>query len=201
MKYIVVILCGLVACNQPKEAPAEAASEGAAAEVEAAPAPAAEPGAMAIPEREADGDRVSKNGHLEHKVGEVSVDVRFGKPLVKEREIWGALVPYGEVWRTGANEATTLAVDKDVTIEGQALPAGVYSVFTIPNESEWTVIVNKTASQWGAYKYDAGQDVLRVTVTPTEAEHTEAMDVQGSDTGIVLRWEKVAVPVTIAPAG
>lgn len=203
MKNLIVILSLAVACNQPKEAPAEAAAEGAAAEVAKAPEAAAEPTAEAgaIPERESDVDRVSKNGHLTHTVGGVAIDVRYGMPMVKERELWGSLVPYGQIWRTGANEATTVALDKDVLVEGEALPAGVYSLFTVPTDGDWTIVFNKTASQWGAYKYDEGEDALRVTVTPTTSEHVEAMTFKGSDTGLVLHWGKLAVPVTIAPAG
>jgi len=120
---------------------------------------------------------------------------------VRERVIWGELVPYGELWRTGADEATTVTFDADVMVEGEKLPAGTYSLFTIPGEEEWTVIFNKVAEQWGGYDYDQNEDALRVTVEPTEHEHVEAMDfaIDGSD--VVLRWEKVAVPFTVEKAG
>ena len=202
MKGTLIFLLALAAgCSAQKADTEGAAAEAvpAADQMEAEKAPEAE--AAAIPERGSDAERKSKNGHLVHTVGGVAVDARFGRPEVRERAVWGELVPMGKVWRTGADEATTVAFDQDVTVNGEALPAGVYSLFTVPAEGEWTVIFNKTAKQWGAYDYDQAQDALRVTATPTEAEHVEAMDIQGTDTGFVIRWEKVAVPVTVAAAG
>ena len=86
--------------------------------------------------------------------------------LSKDGLIWGDLVPYGKVWRTGANEATTFETDKDIMIKEQKLPAGKYALFTIPGETEWTWIFNSVWDQWGAYKYDESKDVLRVKSTP-----------------------------------
>jgi Protein of unknown function (DUF2911) len=163
--------------------------------------PAAAP-TSAIPERKSDADRKSKNGHLVHRIGEVNVDVRFGRPEARGRTLFGDVVPYGVVWRTGADEATTFSVDKDVLVNGQRLPAGVYALLAIPNQSgPWTVIFNKVAAQWGAFSYDAAQDALRVDATPAPAEAVEAMDIQGTPDGITLRWGTVSLPVTIAPAG
>ena len=90
---------------------------------------------------------------------------------MKGRPIWGQLVPYGQVWRSGANEATTITFDQPVMVEGQPLAAGTYSLFTIPTEKQWTMIFNKTAKQWGAFKYDDKQDALRVTVTPQKGHY------------------------------
>lgn len=201
MTSILVVL-SIFACTQPKADPAPAPAPEPAVETEGAAAEVAEvPGAMVIPERADEPDRVSKNGHVVHKVGDVTVDIRFGKPQVKGRTIWGDLVPYGQIWRTGANEATTVAFDGDVTVEGQALPAGVYSFFTIPGEETWTVIFNREAKQWGSFKYAEGEDALRVTVTPSEAEPAEEMVFEGTDEGFVLRWAELAVPVKVSPAG
>jgi len=147
-----------------------------------------------------DSDRVSKNGGAEGTVDGVSVVLDYGRPEVREREIWGGLVPWGEVWRTGANEATTIELGADVLVEGESLPAGRYGLFTIPGEGEWTIIFNRVADQWGAFDYDAAEDALRVTVEPQAAEHVEALDFEVGDDGIVLRWEEVAVPVSIAAA-
>ncbi|RMG72406.1 MAG: DUF2911 domain-containing protein, partial [Bacteroidetes bacterium] len=97
-------------------------------------------------------------------IGTAEITINYGSPAAKGRTLWGDLVPYGAVWRTGANEATTFTVSQDVTIEGQTLPAGTYSLFTIPGESDWTIIFNKTAEQWGAYEYDEAADALRVKV-------------------------------------
>ncbi|MEL6654610.1 MAG: DUF2911 domain-containing protein, partial [Bacteroidota bacterium] len=100
----------------------------------------------------------------------VSVTVNYGSPSVKGRTIYGDLVPYDQVWRSGANEATIITVSKDASISGQSLPAGTYGFFTIPGESDWTLIFNKVSEQWGAYQYDEGQDQMRVKVTPMAAE-------------------------------
>lgn len=113
--------------------------------------------------------RPSPPAQVSQKVGATTVSINYGQPSVKGRKIWGDLVPYGQVWRTGANEATTFEADKDVKIEGMALPAGKYSFFTIPNEREWTIIFNKAAAQWGAFKYDEKQDALRVNVKPKKS--------------------------------
>lgn len=147
-----------------------------------------------------DADRASKNGQVSGEIDGVEVTVDFGRPNVKGREIWGGLVPYGKVWRTGADEATTITLSGDVTVEGKALSAGKYALFTIPEKGNWTVIFNKTAKQWGAFKYDEGQDALRVTVTPNKADFVESMNFELDGPALVLRWDKLAVPVTIKPA-
>lgn len=154
----------------------------------------------ALAQRGDDSDRVSKNGAASGTVDGVDVSLAYGRPNVNGRDIWGGLVPYGEVWRTGANEATTITFSSDVTIEGEPLPAGTYSLFTIPGEEEWTVIFNETAQQWGAYDYDAQYDALRVTVTPREHEMTESMDFHVGDGEVVLVWDELAVPFTVAAA-
>lgn len=152
----------------------------------------------ALAQRGDDSDRVSKNGAASGTIDGVDVSLEYGRPNVNGRDVWGGLVPYGQVWRTGANEATTITFSSDVTIEGEPLPTGTYSLFTIPGEDEWTVIFNKTAQQWGAYDYDEGEDALRVTVTPREHEMTEAMDFQVGDGEVVLLWDELAVPFTVA---
>lgn len=148
-----------------------------------------------------DADRVSKNGRTEGEIDGVGVVLEYGRPNVKERKIWGGLVPHGEVWRTGANEATTIELGADVKIEGESLAAGKYSVFTVPGEGDWTVVFNKVASQWGAFNYDKNEDALRVTVKPGECEHVEAMDFVIEDSSVVLRWENVAVAFDVAASG
>ncbi len=131
----------------------------------------------------------------------VEVIVTYGSPSVKERTIWGELVPYDVVWRTGANEATTFSVNQAIMVAGQELPAGTYGLFTIPGESDWTIIFNETAEQWGAYEYDESKDVLRVKVSPEmseEASETMEFGVSGND--VIIMWENVAVPFTIEAA-
>lgn len=159
-------------------------------------------GLIAVPttfaQRADDSDRASKNGKTEATIGDVDVVIEYGRPNVKGRSIWGELVPFGKVWRTGANEATTIAFSGDVVVDGEALPAGTYSLFTIPGEEEWTVIFNKTAAQWGGFNYDAEQDALRLTVTPVEVEHVESMDFVVDDSTVTLRWAEVGVPFVIS---
>ena len=147
-----------------------------------------------LAERGDDSERSSKNGMTKGAIGGVEVAVEFGRPNVKGRTIWGDLVPYGEVWRTGADEATTITFGGDVMIEGRKLAAGTYALFTIPGESEWTFIFNKVAKQWGAFKHDKAEDALRVSVTPSAAaDHVESMAFVIDGSSVVLRWEKLAV--------
>jgi hypothetical protein len=132
------------------------------------------------------------------KVGAATVKITYCQPSARNRKIMGGLVPYGEVWRTGANEATTLEFDKPVKIEGKDVPAGKYALFTIPGENEWTIILNKETKQWGAYKYNDKEDLLRVTVKPTKtAAFVETFNISTGKDEIVLKWENTAVPVKI----
>ncbi|MEJ8757831.1 DUF2911 domain-containing protein [Pontibacter sp. H259] len=134
------------------------------------------------------------------KVGGATVTINYSSPSVKGRTIWGELVPYGKVWRSGANEATTVTFDKDVLIEGKPLAAGTYSFYTIPTEDKWTVIFNKTAKQWGT-QYDEKQDALRMTVTPRKAPvMSERLKYDITTDGLLLTWENLAVPVKITAA-
>jgi hypothetical protein len=144
--------------------------------------------------------RASPKAAITQTVGTTTVTVNYCRPGVKGREIWGKLVPYGEVWRTGANEATTISFSDPVMVEGQKLDAGTYALFTIPTTGDWTVIFNKQAEQWGAYNYKPEMDVLRVTVKPMAHDPVEWMQFifSGlSDTGatLELQWEKLCVPV------
>ncbi len=146
----------------------------------------------------AQNQKPSPAASAEFKSGAATIKINYSAPSVKGREIWGKLVPYGEVWRAGANEATTFETDKDIKVEGKTLPAGKYSFFTIPGEKEWTIIFNKTAKQWGAYSYKQADDVLRVTVTPAAAAAAnEVLKYEGTKTGFSLLWEKLEVKVKI----
>lgn len=148
-----------------------------------------------------DAKRLSKNGHAEGTAGGVGVVIEYGRPNVKGRVIWGDLVPWGKVWRTGADEATTIAFDRDVTIEGKPLARGTYGLFTVPGEKGWTVVFNKVADQWGAFDYDARQDALRVEVAPRPHEATETLTFTLEGDAVVLRWEKVEVAFRVGAAG
>lgn len=132
------------------------------------------------------------------KINGATITINYGSPSVRAREIWGKLVPFNQVWRAGANDATTFETDKDLTIEGSKLPAGKYSFFVIPNEKECVIIFNKEAKQWGAYKYDEKQDQLRVTVKQKAAETmAEKLVYTINKDTIVLSWEKWNIPFSV----
>lgn len=143
----------------------------------------------------------SQRQEIVQNVGDTKVSIIYHRPNIKARKVWGGLVPYGEVWRTGANNATVFEVSNDVTIGGQKLPKGKYSLYTIPTESDWTIIFNKTWDQWGTV-YDAKLDAIRVTAKPMPAEFRETMsfeidNVTGKTAEVAIRWDKVAVPFTV----
>lgn len=140
---------------------------------------------------------------LEIKEGQIngkSISVHYGSPSVKGRTIWGDLVPYNVVWRTGANEATYIDIPQEITVGGKTLPAGKYSLFTIPKESgAWTVIFN---SDWdlehGHFQYDEKNDVLRIESMPTwESSSAEKFSIDLESPGLVIRWEKLKLPIAI----
>src|SRR5687767_7863572 len=146
--------------------------------------------------------RPSPSATLMQTVGLTDVTIKYSRPGVKGRAIWGGLVPWDKVWRTGANEATTIAFSEDVTINGQKLPKGTYSLHTTPGQSAWKVHFNSVADQWGSYSYDAAKDVVVVNATPQAAPHAEWLTFEipemTTDTAkIAIRWEKIAVPFTV----
>ena len=147
-----------------------------------------------------DANRLSKNGKTEGSIDGIDLTLEYGRPSVKDRKIWGGLVPYDKVWRTGADECSTITLSSDVTIQGEDLGAGTYSLFTVPGEEEWTVIFNKVAEQWGAFNYDESKDALRVTAQSRPAEFIESLEIQIEGSEVVLRWADLAVPFTIAAA-
>ncbi|MBF9254476.1 DUF2911 domain-containing protein [Pontibacter sp. 172403-2] len=141
--------------------------------------------------------RPSPPATVSGKVGDANVTINYSSPSVKGRTVWGELVPYGKVWRAGANEATTIEFSDDVTVEGKPLKAGKYSFYTLPGEDEWTVIFNKVPDQWGTV-YDEKQDALRVKVKPVKsASMNERLKYDVTKDGILLSWENLEVPVTI----
>lgn len=127
----------------------------------------------------------------EGMVGDAKITINYSSPAVKGRMIWGDLVPMNEVWRAGANEATTFTTTKDITVEGQKLPAGTYGFFIIPSETgQSTFIFNKVAKQWGAFDYDKAQDVLRVQVPSGEGSSMEERLVyEVKPSSFEIRWE------------
>jgi len=166
----------------------------AALTIAAAPSPAHTPD-LNLP-------RVSQKAEVMQTVGLTDITITYCRPGVKGRPIWGALVPYDKVWRTGANEATTFEVSTDCTVNGQPLPAGTYSLHTIPSTGDWTVIFNRVAKQWGSFAYSDTADALRLKVRPEAHEFTEWMsfsfpEVDVDKATIALDWEKLRVPFEV----
>lgn len=177
-----------------------------------------------------DTPRPSQKASVMQRIGVTDVTITYSRPGVKGRKIWGdplpeqtakgeatlddeekrpasaAMVPYGHVWRTGANEATQFVVTDDVLINGQKLAAGSYSLHTIPNKDEWTIVFNGTANQWGSFDYDAAKDTLRVKVKPQWVNDSQewleySFDPVTEDSAQVnIRWEKISVPFTVKVA-
>lgn len=169
--------------------------------------------------------RASQKATVTQTVGVTDVTVTYSRPGVKGRAIWGdppanttgtatldnasqrpkdaVLVPYGHVWRAGANEATQFIVTDDVLVNGQPLKAGTYSLHMIPGREDWTIIFNSDAGQWGSFSYDEAKDVLRIKAKPQPvAEHQEWMlfsidPVTENTAQVSLRWEKLSVPFTV----
>ncbi|HYO14024.1 MAG TPA: DUF2911 domain-containing protein [Thermoanaerobaculia bacterium] len=146
--------------------------------------------------------RPSPKASVSQTIGVTEVSLHYSSPGVKDRTIWGELVPYNEVWRTGANENTTITFSTPVKIQGKELPAGTYGLQTIPTPGDWTVIFSKDAELWGAFNYKPENDALRVQVKPQPADFRERMiftfeGTTDTSSDIVLHWEKLRVPFTV----
>lgn len=173
--------------------------------------------------------RPSQKASVMQRIGPTDITITYSRPGIKGRKIWGdplpeqtakakgeatldnqnerpkdaVIVPYGHMWRTGANEATMFEVNSDVLINGQKLAAGSYSLHTIPNKDEWTIIFNGTANQWGSFSYDPAKDTLRVKAKPQAVAESQewlafSIDPVAEDTAQVnIRWEKISVPFTV----
>jgi len=146
--------------------------------------------------------RESQHAKLVQRVGITDITVNYHRPLVKGRKVWGGIVPYGQVWRAGANENTTIEFSDPVTIEGKPLARGIYGLHMLPTENEWTVIFSKNSSAWGSFTYNQAEDALRVTVKPQPSEMREALayefeNVTPDSAVVSLHWEKLAVPFKV----
>jgi hypothetical protein len=146
--------------------------------------------------------RASQHATITQTVGLTDIAIDYSRPVAKGRAIFGGLVPYDKVWRTGANDATTITFSDDVTINGQALPKGAYSLHTIPGKDSWTIIFNKVAKQWGSFNYDQAQDALRVTAKPQKAPFAEVFtigipDVTPDNATVSLHWADLSVSFTV----
>ena len=134
-------------------------------------------------------------------LGDADVFITYSQPAVKERQIWGDLVPYDRIWRTGANEATVLSNTGDILVNGDTLLAGNYALYTIPSKDKWTIILNTKYEVWGAYDYDQSLDVLRFEVEPTtDNPKTERMTFLIDDTGVVtFAWDQLKFDFLVTP--
>jgi tetratricopeptide (TPR) repeat protein len=147
--------------------------------------------------------RQSQKAEIVQRIGITDVTIVYHRPLAEGRKIWGGLVPYGEVWRAGANENTLITFPNDVTIEGKSLPAGTYGLHMIPGENEWTVIFSKMHTAWGSFSYKEAEDALRVTVKPQTSDMHNALtydfdQLKPDSAVVVMSWDKVAVPFKVA---
>ena len=146
--------------------------------------------------------RESQAARLTQRLGITDVTIHYSRPLVRERKIWGGLVPYDAVWRAGANENTTIEFTNPMSIENKPLNKSTYGLFMIPGENEWTVIFSKSSASWGQYTYTPAEDALRVTVKPQPSDFHEALtydfdDLKPDSTLVNMRWEKLAVPFRV----
>src|SRR5437899_2830677 len=147
---------------------------------------------------------VSQAAEVKQRIALTDITVKYHRPLVNGRKIWGGLVPYGKVWRAGANENTTIEFSDPVSVEGKPLAKGVYGLHMIPNPDSWTVIFSKTNTAWGSYSYKQDEDALRVNVKskplPESEEELEFEfeDLKPDSTAVTLKWEKLGVPFTVS---
>ncbi len=146
--------------------------------------------------------QASPEASVAQTVGLTDIQIRYHRPAVNKRKIWGGLVPYGEVWRAGANENSTIAFSSDVTIGGHKLTAGTYGLHMLPTEKDWTAIFSHQSAAWGSFSYDPKEDAARVTVTPQPAEFQERLSYaleEPTETSVqaAMRWEKVRVAFPI----
>jgi hypothetical protein len=154
-----------------------------------------------VQERQAPRIRPSQHGTVSQHVADTTITIDYNRPVARGRELFGALVPWGRVWCPGADECTTLAVSTDVKIDGQALPSGTYSLWALPEQERWTMIVNKVQPVFHT-RYPTGQDVLRIQTTPRTGSQMETLAfyfpvVDGKHAELVLHWGTTVVPLEI----
>lgn len=146
----------------------------------------------------------SPHASVSQRVGLTDITIDYHRPAVGKRKIWGALVPYNEPWRAGANENTTITFSTPVTVGGKQVPAGTYGLHMIPTPTTWTVALSTVSIAWGSFTYDPKEDAARFTVTPTQAEHQESLQYRfenptETSANVVLHWERLQVsfPITV----
>jgi len=147
--------------------------------------------------------RDSQRASVTQRIGITDITVNYHRPLVKGRTIWGKVVPYGQVWRAGANENTTITFTDAVSVEGNPLDKGTYGLHMIPNQDQWIIAFSRVNTAWGSFSYKESEDALRVTVKPQATEFQEALQYEidqptENSAVVTMRWEKVAVPVKVS---
>jgi tetratricopeptide (TPR) repeat protein len=147
--------------------------------------------------------RQSQRAEITQRIGITDISIVYHRPLVNGRKVWGDLVPYGQVWRAGANENTIVKFPTDVMVEGKPLAAGVYGLHMIPGENEFTVIFSKMHTAWGSFSYNQSEDALRVAVKPQPTEMHNALtydfdQLQPDSAVVVMSWDKLAVPFKVS---
>jgi tetratricopeptide (TPR) repeat protein len=145
----------------------------------------------------------SQRADISQRIGLTEIAIHYHRPLAKDRKIWNGVVPYGKVWRAGANENTTISFSDPVLIDGKPLDRGTYGLHMIPNAEEWTIIFSKNSTSWGSFTYDQAEDALRVTAKPKTADSHHALtyefdDLQPDSAVVQMEWEKIAVPFTVS---
>ena len=147
--------------------------------------------------------RASQHGLVSQRIGITDITINYHRPLANGRQVWGKLVPYGQVWRTGANEATTFVTDAGLSIGGKDIPGGSYTIFTVPNQDKWQLIVNKKNAEWGIpYKYEAdelGRFDMSVSKTPGPVENfTISFHEMGDGCHMYMDWENTRATIEIS---
>src|ERR1700687_5203549 len=147
--------------------------------------------------------RQSQRAQISQRIGITDITIKYHRPLVNDRKVWDALVPYGKVWRAGANENTTITFSDPVLIEGKPLDKGTYGLHMIPNADEWTIIFSRNSTSWGSFTYDPAEDALRIAVKPGPADMHNALtysfnQLQPDSAVVELEWEKITVPFKVS---
>lgn len=202
--------CASGAANHHHEHTHPAPSEPAPVVAVVAPSPAASPQNPSpdvlrqLPEL----PQKSPGAQVRQEVGITTIEVIYSSPAARGRTVWGELVPFGEKWRTGANAPTRVSFEHDVSVGDKPVPAGTYTLFTIPTESTWTVVLNKDPKNEGVFAHDAAQDVARIEVPSSEGPARERLiflfeDTTDEGTKLVLEWagKRVAIPIAIDTKG
>lgn len=146
---------------------------------------------------------ISQRASVTQRIGLTDITIVYYAPLVGGRELFGKIIPYGKVWRAGANQNTTITFGDDAAVEGKPVPAGTYGLHVIPDQDQWTIIFSKNSTSWGSFSYDEKEDALRVTAKPRAAEFRESLaytfdDIKPDSAEATLRWDKLAVPFLVS---